>query len=243
MRTARRALAAAAVVLAVAGAGAGCTFTNATVDTAPAAAAASPATPAYTWVAQALQRRVVARQTPAGRVMVRLANPTGFGEPLTLMPIARDGDWLKVLLPIRPNGTTGWVPSSAVKLMWVTYRVEVSLAKHRLVLFDTGRPVFRTRVAVGARSTPTPRGMFYLTALLRAPTPRGAYGPYAFGLSGFSPVLRHFAGGPGQLGLHGTNDPSSIGHSVTHGCIRVSNRVISMLAGRLPLGTPVIVRA
>jgi lipoprotein-anchoring transpeptidase ErfK/SrfK len=85
--------------------------------------------------------------------------------------------------------------------------------------------------------------MFYLTALLRQPTRGGAYGPYAFGLSGFSPVLRHFAGGPGQLGLHGTNDPSSIGHSVTHGCIRVRNRVISMLAHRLPLGTPLVVTA
>jgi lipoprotein-anchoring transpeptidase ErfK/SrfK len=85
--------------------------------------------------------------------------------------------------------------------------------------------------------------MFYLTALLRQPQPGSAYGPYAFGLSGFSPVLQHFAGGPGQLGLHGTNDPSSLGHSVTHGCIRVSNHVITMLAARLPLGTPIIVRS
>lgn len=173
--------------------------------------------------------------------MARLANPTSWGEPLTVMPIARNGDWLQVLLPIRPNGSTGWVPQSSVKLMWVPYRVQVSLRRHRLVLYDAGRPVFHTRAAVGAPATPTPRGTFFLTALLKQPQPGGPYGPYAFGLSGFSPVLRHFAGGPGQLGLHGTDAPASLGHSWTHGCIRVSNRVITMLAGKLPLGTPLVV--
>jgi lipoprotein-anchoring transpeptidase ErfK/SrfK len=98
-----------------------------------------------------------------------------------------------------------------------------------------------TTVAVGASSTPTPRGTFYVTSLLRQPDPTGGYGPYAFGLSGYSPVIKHFAGGPGQIGLHGTNASWSIGQSVTHGCIRVSNRVITMLAGKLPLGTPVVV--
>ena len=98
-------------------------------------------------------------------------------------------------------------------------------------------------VAVGAKDTPTPRGTFYLTALLQPPNPAGAYGPYAFGLSGYSPVLKTFAGGDGEIGLHGTGDPASIGHSVTHGCIRVPNKVIEAMAGRLPLGTPVIVSA
>jgi lipoprotein-anchoring transpeptidase ErfK/SrfK len=239
MRRPARLLAALALAGAVSATTSGCAITDATIGT--TAAAAAP--PTYTWVAQALQRHLVVRTAPSGSIAVRLANPNGFGDPLTVMPIARNGDWLKVLLPVRPNGSTGWVPESAVRLMWVPYRVEVSLSKHRLVLYDAGQPIYRTAAAVGARSTPTPRGTFYLTALLRQPQPGGAYGPYAFGLSGFSPVLRHFAGGPGQLGLHGTNDPSSLGHSVTHGCVRVSNHVISMLAARLPLGTPIIVRS
>ncbi len=234
-----RALAAVVLAVALTASATGCAFTDAGIGGTTRAAAAAP--PTYTWVAQALRHHLVARRTPSGAVVTRLASPTSFGEPLTLMPVARSGSWLKVLLPIRPNGSTGWIPESSVRLMWVAYRVEVSLTRHQLLLYDAGRLVYRTRAAVGAPATPTPRGTFFLTALLRQPQPGGAYGPYAFGLSGFSPVLKHFAGGPGQLGLHGTSDPSSIGHSVTHGCIRVSNQVITMLAGRLPLGTPLVV--
>ena len=174
--------------------------------------------------------------------MARLANPTSWHDQLVLLATARSGDWIKVLLPIRPNGDTGYVPASAVQLTWTAWRVVVDISSHQLQLYDAGHSVYTTRVAVGAQSTPTPRGTFYITTLLRQPDPKGAYGPYAFGLSGYSPVLKHFAGGPGQIGLHGTDDPTSIGHSVTHGCIRVSNRVITMLAARLPLGTPVVVR-
>ncbi|MDQ4133917.1 MAG: L,D-transpeptidase, partial [Actinomycetota bacterium] len=41
------------------------------------------------------------------------------------------------------------------------------------------------------------------------------------------------------VGIHGTNDPSGLGRSVSHGCIRMSNRGITALAKTLPLGTPV----
>ncbi len=87
------------------------------------------------------------------------------------------------------------------------------------------------------RRHPNPLGLFYLTELL-APTNSG-YGPYAYGLSAFSDVLTSFGGGPGQIGLHGTADAASIGHSVSHGCIRLTNTDITTLAKLLPLGTPV----
>jgi lipoprotein-anchoring transpeptidase ErfK/SrfK len=235
MRVTRRALIAIGLAATIAAAGSGCALTDA-VTGASTSAAAAPAP--YSWVAQAVGRHLVARQVPNGRVVARLANPNSFGDPLTVMAIGRYGDWLKVLLPVRPNGSTGWVPYSSVRLMWVAYRVEVSRSAHQLVLYYDSRPVFHTAVAVGAPSTPTPLGTFYLTTLLKQPQRDGPYGPYAFGLSGFSPVLRHFDGGPGQIGLHGTDDPASLGHSDTHGCIRVSNRAITILAGRLPLGTP-----
>lgn len=225
--------AAAAFALSVSGCGFG---------TDVAAAAKAPGDP-YAYIAEAVGTSVSVYSAPGGKVVTRLANPNEWRDPLVLLATARSGDWLKVLLPVRPNGASGWVPASSVRLTWDPYRVLVDISAHRLTLFNAGHPVLHAPVAVGATGTPTPRGTFYLTALLRPPAPDGAYGPYAFGLSGFSPVLKSFAGGPGEIGLHGTNDPASIGHSATHGCIRVYNHVITMLAGRLPLGTPVVVTA
>ena len=207
-------------------------------------AAASPQRDNYAYVAEAVGASVpVYSQPGGGKVVTKLSNPNGWHDRLVMLATARSGDWLKVMLPIRPNGSTGWVPASSVQLTWDPYRVVVDLSAHRLTLLNVGRPVLRTPVAVGAHATPTPRGTFYLTSLLRPPNPGGAYGPFAFGLSGFSPVLKSFAGGPGEIGLHGTNETWSIGHSETHGCIRVANGVITRLAGQLPLGTPVVVTA
>jgi lipoprotein-anchoring transpeptidase ErfK/SrfK len=68
------------------------------------------------------------------------------------------------------------------------------------------------------------------------------YGPYAYPLSGHSEVLTRFNGGDGELGIHGNNDASVLGQSVTAGCIgciRMTNDGITRLASILPLGTPV----
>ena len=78
---------------------------------------------------------------------------------------------------------------------------------------------------------------------MRPPDPKGPYGPYAFGLSGFSEVIHHFNGGDGVIGLHGTNQPAAVGHDVSHGCIRMRNSDISYLARLLPLGTPIRILA
>jgi len=94
-------------------------------------------------------------------------------------------------------------------------------------------------VAIGASDTPTPTGKYYLRVLLEAPDPDTVYGPYAYGLSGHSNVLEEFNGGDGELGIHGNNDASVLGQSITHGCIRMSNDGITRLTKILPLGTPV----
>jgi lipoprotein-anchoring transpeptidase ErfK/SrfK len=235
-RRVRTAVGAAAVAAAVATSVNGCALTGTDVG-----ATTATATSAYAYVAMAVGRNITVHRSPSGPVLTKLANPNTFNDPLVLLATARSADWVKVLLPVRPNGSVGWVPMSSVRLAWDPWRVVVHLHSHQLALYDAGHPVYRTRVAVGSDLTPTPRGTFYITTLLRQPNPNDAYGPYAFGLSGYSPVLKHFAGGPGEIGLHGTDEPASIGHSVTHGCIRVSNKVITMLAGRLPLGTPVVV--
>jgi lipoprotein-anchoring transpeptidase ErfK/SrfK len=152
-------------------------------------------------------------------------------------------DWLEVLLPARPNESTGWVRADDVRLSRHDYRITVDLDAHRLRVFRGDDAIVDETVAVGTVTYPTPGGRYYTTELLRQPDPGGAYGPYAYGLSGYSEVLTEFAGGDGQLGLHGTNEPESLGTDVSHGCIRMRNEAIELLVEELPLGVPVSVRA
>jgi lipoprotein-anchoring transpeptidase ErfK/SrfK len=145
-----------------------------------------------------------------------------------------------VLLPTRPNLSRGWISASAVRLAFNPYRLEVQLSRHVLTIWRSGKLVQRYPVGVGQRAvTPTPAGLYYITELLKQPDPGGEYGPYAFGISAHSNVLHEFAGGNGEIGIHGTNQPWLVGGDVSHGCIRVRNDVITRLANELPLGTPV----
>ena len=83
--------------------------------------------------------------------------------------------------------------------------------------------------------------VFLVRGVPKLPDPGTVYGPYAYGLSGFSDVLKTWRYG-GIIGLHGTNDPSSIGDRRSHGCIRMYNHGIEELVPFLPRGTPVEIR-
>jgi lipoprotein-anchoring transpeptidase ErfK/SrfK len=127
-----------------------------------------------------------------------------------------------------------------VTLLVDPYRLKIDLTTHRLALLFRGRVVRRIPIGVGKALTPTPTGVYFVVELLKTPDSLGPYGPYAFGLSAYSTVLTHFgAGGNGEIGLHGTNEPQLVGKNVSHGCIRVSNQDVTRLAKFLPLGTPV----
>ena len=152
-------------------------------------------------------------------------------------------DWVHVYLPTRPNGSLGWVRQRAVRMYSNRYRLVVRLRAHRLQLWRKRHLLATYPVAVGTPSTPTPRGLFYIVELLQPTDPGGSYGPFSFGLSAHSNVLKTFAGGDGRVGLHGTNEPGLIGSSVSHGCIRLRNAAVRRLAHILPLGTPVYVHS
>ncbi|WP_436795621.1 L,D-transpeptidase [Actinospongicola halichondriae] len=147
----------------------------------------------------------------------------------------------EVQLPVRPNGSTGWVDASDVSLSVHDYRIEIELAAFELRVYKGDENLLTTPIGVGTQDTPTPGGTYYIKELLQPPTPTGPYGTYAYGLSGFSNVLESFGGGNGVIGIHGTNQPELIGTNVSHGCIRVENDVISELVEEvgLPLGVPV----
>jgi lipoprotein-anchoring transpeptidase ErfK/SrfK len=172
-----------------------------------------------------------------------LDNPNENGAPLVFLVKEQEGDWLNVYLPVRPNGSTGWVSAADVTVASNPYRVEIALGAHRLVVLKGEEVVLDEPIGVGTADTPTPGGVYYIKELLRPPDPGGAYGPYAYGLSGFSNVLDDFNGGDGVIGIHGTNRPETVGTDVSHGCIRVRNDAILELVPVLPLGTPVHITA
>jgi lipoprotein-anchoring transpeptidase ErfK/SrfK len=172
-----------------------------------------------------------------------LSNPNEDGAPLVFLVVAKQADWLQVLLPLRPNGSVGWIHSSDVTLRQHDYHVLVELGSHRITAWKGGTIIDAEPIGVGTANSPTPGGNYYVTEALQVPDPSGPYGPYALGLSGYSNVYQNFNGGNGVIGIHGTNEPSGIGRDVSHGCIRLSNAGITMLAHTLPLGTPVVIAA
>ena len=189
--------------------------------------------------ATAVSAQVVVYTAPGGAVDETLTNPRPLGVPLTFLVASTQGAWLKVDLAQRPNGSTGWIKDAAVTLHTLVYSLLASTEQNTLSLYKSGVLVKTFTAATGTGGTPTPHGSFYIIELLR-PTNSG-YGPYAFGLSAFSNVLSNFGGGPGEIGLHGTDDAASIGHAASHGCIRLSNPDITTLAHLLPLGTPITI--
>jgi len=194
-------------------------------------------------VAHARHRRLLVYDSPrAKRATLSLPNPDGNGTPRVVLVRSRRPGWVHVYLPTRPNGRTGWVRDRAVRVLRDPYHVVVYVRGHRLELWNGRRRVLRAPTVVGAHATPTPLGFYYVVELLRPPDPNGSYGPYSFGISAHSNVLKRFAGGDGRVGIHGTNAPWLLGSSVSHGCVRVRNDTIRRLAGVLPLGTPVLIR-
>ncbi|MEE2039169.1 L,D-transpeptidase [Nocardiopsis sp. CT-R113] len=168
-----------------------------------------------------------------------LESPNDFGVDRTFLVEQNEGEWLEVLLPVRPNGTTGWIRSDEVELSTTRFRVEIDTEAFEFTVHDGEEEVRAGVIGTGESETPTPPGRYYFTELLQPPDPDGDYGVYAFGLSGFSETLETFAGGPGQLAVHGTNDEDALGRQVSHGCIRVSNDDVTWMAENLPIGTPV----
>jgi lipoprotein-anchoring transpeptidase ErfK/SrfK len=195
-----------------------------------------------------VDRVVLARAAPAPRAALVAAvstrTPEGTTNILELLGRARRGAgglWQRVRLAVLPNGTTGWVPRSALGgSVLLGTRLLVDRARFRATLFRDGVQMFTAHVGVGRAQWPTPRGDFYVRDVLtryRNPT----YGPVAFGLSARSAAVTDWPAG-GYIGIHGTDQPSLIPGAISHGCIRMRNADILRLAALMAVGTPVIVR-
>lgn len=101
----------------------------------------------------------------------------------------------------------------------------INIGAKRMTVYKSGRVFRQYVVATGKEETPTPTGVF--TVVNKQVNPGGPYGTRWLGLS-----LRGY-------GIHGTNDPSSIGKNASNGCVRMFNEDVEALFDIAPVGTVV----
>jgi L,D-transpeptidase catalytic domain len=149
--------------------------------------------------------------------------------------------WYRADLPVRPNGTEGWIPESALGTLHVVHTwLQVDLRLMRARLIRGGRRVFSAPVGIGKPGTPTPMGTFYIRDRLDKFPTGSIYGALAFGTSAHSDTLTDWPKG-GVVGIHGTNEPNLIPGRISHGCIRMTDTNIRRLDKLMPIGTPVTI--
>jgi lipoprotein-anchoring transpeptidase ErfK/SrfK len=124
----------------------------------------------------------------------------------------------------------------------VTRRIVVSLPDRKLVLLENDAIVSIYPVAVGAPVSPSPVGRFSVVTRVANPTyykPGKVVGPGAA-----NPVGTRWIGLSAKgYGIHGTDNPGSIGYAKSHGCIRLRNHDVERLFERVRPGDVVELHA
>jgi hypothetical protein len=171
-------------------------------------------------------------------------NVNGHATVLGVLSAVRGADcnarWYRVQLPLKPNGSIGYVRAVDVELVPARTRLAVDLSARTVTLYRAGTKVLETPAAIGSPATPTPIGRFYVNQRLRALDPSGPFGPGGVGISAFSEVLTDWVQG-GPIAIHGTNRPDSIGRAASTGCLRVRNDVLERIFRLALPGTPVVI--
>jgi hypothetical protein len=148
-------------------------------------------------------------------------------------------EWVKLRIPARPNGQTGWVRRSSLRAFHLTHTlVVVNRKRLRMFFYSNGRRVWHAPVGIGKPASPTPAGRFWIRERFKIADRRSGYYPYAFGTADYS-TLSEWPGG-GVVGIHGPYYASqAIPGRISHGCIRLKVRDVFWLAAHVGLGTPV----
>lgn len=214
-----------------------------TASGAPRASGASVAVqPTQELAALLSSHRVRAAPSARSPLVGDVPATTPITHDRTVLPVlAHQGAWLKVRLPGRPNSHTGWISRKGT-LHWATnWRLVVNRARREVVVYRSGRIVRTFKAVVGKPSTPTPAGEFFVEESI-ALRSYDVGAPFALALSARSEVLQEFAGGPGQIAVHGLSNVGGVpGTAVSHGCIRLDDAVMRWLVVRIGTGTPVTI--
>jgi lipoprotein-anchoring transpeptidase ErfK/SrfK len=152
--------------------------------------------------------------------------------------VGADGKvWYQLNLPMRPNGTLGWVQARQVQVAPTKTRILININRRQMEVLQGAKVLYRTTVAVGAPGMETPTGHFYVQVRFVPDDP--FLGVFAFETSAYS-KLTEWPGG-GVVGIHGTSAPQLLGQAVSHGCVRMSNEAALVLKRLVPVGTPITI--
>lgn len=170
--------------------------------------------------------------------------------PTVVPVIATQPGWARVLLPTKPNGSTGWVDTidRRVSESITPYVIVVDREHYRLTLLRTGVQIGQWTVGVGVlrslngvRQSVTPIGRTFVVADIQLTQP--TYSPIILPLGLHSPIYETYGGGPGTVALHTwTYSTAVYGTPSSHGCIRVPADALHILSTQVPIGTPVLIR-
>jgi hypothetical protein len=197
-----------------------------------------------------LSRDKTARVAPSisARKLTTVASRRPLTGVRTVLPVLGEanrrngGAWLRVRLPGRPNGGSGWITTGGTIDSWTWWRLSANLNARVLTVYYRGRVVRRFSAVVGKPSTPTPTGEFFIEEGLSLKA-NASGAPFALATSARSDVLREFDGGPGQIAIHGMGSlPGALGTASSHGCIRLDAVDITWLARRVGAGVPLTIR-
>jgi hypothetical protein len=164
---------------------------------------------------------------------------TAFGNRLALLVEEFDssGNWAKVLMPVRPNGTTGWVQTAFFTQESHNYHITIDVSENTVNVYE-GDVLLVEQIAVSGReSRPTPVVRAYIDEKIPGASLSPAYGDWVLSIAAFSEALGTFGGGMPKLALHGTNQPELMGQYVSSGCVRIPNEIVSFIADTVPVGT------
>ena len=206
----------------------------------PAAALRAPAArPRPALLVRVSHSLPVTSRPGGGRVIGTLVSHARYsGQAITawVMRTTRDGRFGLVPVAYSVPYRAGWIRLAGLRRASMPISVLVDLSRHRLTVSRFGRVIMRVPVATGSPFTPTPPGRYFVTE--RVPfAPSSAYGAFVFGISGIQSRLPCCGN---LLAIHGTNNPGSIGRSVSAGCIRVGAAGLQRLRRLLWWGTPVV---
>jgi hypothetical protein len=192
------------------------------------------------FAATPLSASVVLRERPGGRALATVGSRTEFGSPETVGVAVERGNWVGVISTHLPNGVLGWVPRKELALQPVTWSIEISLSRRRLVLRHDGAIVRRVTVGIGAAGSPTPVGRYVVTDHIDPGAERGTYGCCILALSGHQPdpPAGWDRSRDWRLAIHG-GAPGA----VSAGCVHADETTLRYLMRATPLGTPVTIMA